>query len=81
MSTRRANYEEVFTMAMTKDEYLQKFTREKEVRDVFGVLPVEAGNKVVEVLKEKDLTYEEAYAALQYAYNKLKFESNFLKVN
>ncbi|MFK5706018.1 hypothetical protein ACI3E1_06170 [Ligilactobacillus sp. LYQ139] len=68
-------------MAMTKDEYLQKFTREKEVRNVFGGLSVEAGNKVVEVLKKEDLTYEEAYAALQYAYNKLKFESNFLKVN
>lgn len=81
MSTRRANYEEVFTMTMTKDEYLKKFVREKEVRDVFGGLSVDAGNKVVEVLKKEDLTYEEAYAALQYAYNKLKFESNFLKVN
>lgn len=68
-------------MTMTKDEYLQKFVREKEVIDVFGVLPVEVGNKVVEVLKKEDLTYEQAYAALQYAYNKLKFESNFLKVN
>ncbi len=68
-------------MAMTKDEYLQKFVREKEVRDVFGVQPVEAGNKVVEVLKKEDLTYEQAYAALQFAYNKLKFESNFLKLS
>ena len=68
-------------MTMTKDEYLKKFVREKEVRDVFGGLSVDAGNKVVEVLKKEDLTYEEAYAALQYAYNKLKFESNFLKVN
>lgn len=68
-------------MAMTKDEYLQKFVREKEVRDVFGVQPVEAGNKVVEALKKEDLTYEQAYAALQFAYNKLKFESNFLKLS
>lgn len=68
-------------MTMTKDEYLQKFVREKEVRDVFGVMPVEVGNKVVAALKKEDLTYEQAYAALQYAYNKLKFESNFLKVN
>lgn len=68
-------------MAMTKDEYLQKFVREKEVRDVFGIQPVEAGNKVVEVLKKEDLTYEQAYAALQFAYNKLKFESNFLKLS
>ncbi|MFK5706272.1 hypothetical protein ACI3E1_07525 [Ligilactobacillus sp. LYQ139] len=68
-------------MAMTKDEYLQKFVREKEVRDVFGVQPVEAGNKVVEVLKKEDLTYEQAYAALQFAYNKLKFESNFLRLS
>lgn len=66
---------------MTKDEYLQKFVREKEVRDVFGIQPVEAGNKVVEVLKKEDLTYEQAYAALQFAYNKLKFESNFLKLS
>lgn len=68
-------------MAMTKDEYLKKFVREKEVRDVFGIQPVEAGNKVVEVLKKEDLTYEQAYAALQFAYNKLKFESNFLKLS
>lgn len=81
MSTQCANCEGGFTMTMTKDEYLQKFVREKEVRDVFGVMPVEVGNKVVAALKKEDLTYEQAYAALQYAYNKLKFESNFLKVN
>ena len=64
-----------------KQNYLKKFERENPVSDLFSKEVKKAGNKVVETLKKEDLTYDEAYASLQYAYNKLKFESNFLKLN
>lgn len=63
-----------------KQNYLKKFERENSVSDLFSKKAEKAGNKVVETLKKEDLTYDEAYASLQYAYNKLKFESNFLKL-
>lgn len=65
---------------MTKDEYLKKFTRQNEVSDLFGKEIVGIGNKIIQLMKKEDITYEQAYASLQYAYNKLKFESNFLKI-
>ena len=34
--------------------------------------------EVISIMRKKGLTYEEAYAVLQYSYNKLKFESNFI---
>lgn len=40
----------------------------------------EIAEKVVDILKEEELTYEQAYATLQQAYNQLKYESNFLKI-
>lgn len=40
-----------------------------------------SGQKVIEILKKEGLTYEDAYASLQYAYDKIKYESNFLKLN
>lgn len=65
---------------MTKDEYLQKFARQNEVSDLFGKEIVGIGNKIIQLMKKEDITYEQAYASLQYAYNKIKFESNFLKI-
>ncbi|WP_318531390.1 hypothetical protein [Limosilactobacillus reuteri] len=65
---------------MTKDEYLKKFARQNEVSDLFGKEIVGIGNKIIQLMKKEDITYEQAYASLQYAYNKLKFESNFLKI-
>lgn len=38
------------------------------------------GKKIVELLKKEGITYDEAYASLQYAYNLIKYESNFLKL-
>ena len=35
---------------------------------------------IVELLKGRELTYEQAYATLRQAYNQLKYESNFLKI-
>lgn len=38
------------------------------------------GSEILKVIKKEDLTYEEAYASLQYAYDALRYESNFVKV-
>lgn len=63
-----------------KENYLSKFKRENNL-DELGFKGVEeVGEKVVLVLKKEDLTYDEAYASLQYAYNKIKYESNYLKL-
>lgn len=63
-----------------KQNYLKKFERENPVENLFSEKAEQAGNEVVTTLKKEGLTYDEAYASLQYAYNKLKFESNFLKL-
>lgn len=63
-----------------KSNYLESFKRANPVKDLFDKKAEQAGNEVVKVLKKEDLTYDQAYASLQYAYNKLKFESNFLKL-
>ncbi len=65
-----------------KQMYLKNF---KESNDLvaleFGETTEKVGKKVVNLLKKEDLTYEDAYASLQYAYNLIKLESNFLKLN
>lgn len=63
-----------------REYYLDKFKRENPVSDLFGSKSAEVGTKLVEVMKKEDLTYDEAYASLQYAYNLIKYESNFLKL-
>lgn len=69
------------TQETARDHYLQKFRRENQL-DHFGDASQikQAGDEVVDLLKEKDLTHDEAYASLQYAYNLIKYESNFLKL-
>lgn len=65
---------------MTKEEYLRDFQRANPVMDSFGEGSKHLGNEIVSLMKKEGITYEQAYASLQYAYNKLKFESNFLKL-
>jgi hypothetical protein len=36
--------------------------------------------KLVNLIKKEGMTYEEAYASLQDAYNQLKYESNFVQI-
>lgn len=61
--------------------YLKQFKHENDkVSDLFGSDIDKVGTKIVDLLKEKDLTHEQAYASLQYAYNLIKYESNFLKL-
>ncbi|WP_270635258.1 hypothetical protein [Limosilactobacillus mucosae] len=64
----------------TRAHYLKQFKRQNPVSDVFGEIAKSTGNKIVELMKKEDLTYDEAYGSLQYAYNKIKYESNFLKL-
>lgn len=64
----------------SRQHYLNKFQRENPVSDLFGDKSANVGTKLVEVMKKEDLTYDEAYASLQYAYNLIKYESNFLKL-
>ena len=65
----------------TRQHYLENFKRENDkVSDLFGSDIDKVGTKIVDLLKEKDLTHEQAYASLQYAYNLIKYESNFLKL-
>lgn len=64
-----------------KSLYLKEFERENELKSLGWEKAERVGRDLVSNLKEKELTYEEAYASLQFAYNLLKFESNFLKLD
>lgn len=48
--------------------------------DLFSKKSEDVGKQLVQLIKKEGITYDEAYASLQYAYNKLKFESNFVKI-
>lgn len=36
--------------------------------------------QIIDIIKEQELTYDQAYATLEQVYNHLKYESNFVKV-
>ncbi|MGU3441184.1 hypothetical protein ACLBXI_14320 [Bacillus cereus] len=38
------------------------------------------GEGIVNQLKKEEITYDEAYASLDYAYQLLKYHSNFVKL-
>lgn len=68
----------------TREYYLKKFRAENDLTGIFPKASKEikkTGKQIVEIIKKEDLTYEEAYASLQYAYNLLKYRSNFVKVS
>lgn len=65
---------------MDKNEYLKKFKRENPVMDLFSAKSEEVGKQLVRLIKKEGITYDEAYASLQYAYNRLRFESNFVEI-
>ncbi|MFD1410595.1 hypothetical protein [Lapidilactobacillus gannanensis] len=66
-----------------KSEYLRKYKRENLPGDLFGDQVVSVGKKIVNLMKQEKegITYDQAYASLQYAYDLLKYESNFVKLN
>ena len=62
-----------------KELYLQEFKKENDpAENCFDVDVKNISKEVISIMRKKGLTYEEAYAVLQYSYNKLKFESNFI---
>ncbi|MGM0122103.1 hypothetical protein IGK56_002294 [Enterococcus sp. AZ152] len=64
-----------------RKNYLKEFKRENHPAGAFfGNMVDCVGTEIVNLLKEKDLTYDQAYASLQYAYNLIKYQSNFLKL-
>jgi hypothetical protein len=64
-----------------KSAYLKKFDRENDLSELGWGESKRYGEEIVELLQEKEgLTYEEAYASLQYAYNLLKYKSNFVEL-
>ena len=65
-----------------RDRYLKDFKRDNLPLDLFGKPKMdEVGLKILDLLKKEDLTHEQAYASLQYVYNLIKYESNFLKLS
>jgi hypothetical protein len=64
-----------------RERYLTKFKRKNDVEQFgFSVESATAGQDVINELKKRDLTYDDAYASLQWAYNKLQYESNFINI-
>ena len=62
-----------------KNFYLQEFKRENDPAEkCFDVDIKNISEEVISIMRKKGMTCEEAYAVLQYSYNKLKFESNFI---
>ena len=67
---------------IARNNYLEHFKRENMPLDFFGNPELnETGAKILDLLKKEDLTNDQAYATLQYVYNLIKYESNFLKLS
>ncbi|MCH3989849.1 MAG: hypothetical protein LKF01_00305 [Lactobacillus sp.] len=66
----------------TRKEYLINFAEQNDLSKIYQNHETiqKTGEKIIEALQKEGLTYTEAYASLQYAYNKLKFESNFVTI-
>ncbi|WP_221642006.1 hypothetical protein [Listeria booriae] len=69
-------------MESKREAYLTRFKRNQmECEEAFGKTPVNVGTKLVKLMENEDLTFDEAYASLQFAYEKIKYKSNFLKMD
>lgn len=64
----------------TRQSYLSVFKANNSVDELFNMDIKRIGTKLVSIMKKEDLTHEQAYASLQYAYNLIRYESNFLKL-
>ncbi|KRL88598.1 hypothetical protein FC50_GL002357 [Lacticaseibacillus pantheris DSM 15945 = JCM 12539 = NBRC 106106] len=67
-----------------REHYLQSFKRNNqpnELYELFSADVAECGKQIVELLKKEDLTHDQAYASLQYAYNIIQYQANFLKLS
>ncbi|MDB1956570.1 hypothetical protein PMY38_16815 [Clostridium tertium] len=61
--------------------FLRKFEKtvypNEEYSEKLGPQIIENGDKIIEFLKEKELTYVDSYVTLEYVYRKLKFMSEY----
>lgn len=69
----------------TRQDYLKMFKEINNIKAFYGNDNDDehiknVGSNLLKCIKKEDLTYTEAYACLQYCYNKLQFESNFVKI-
>ncbi|HDT6575771.1 hypothetical protein [Bacillus sp. Fil] len=60
--------------------YAKKFERDVVNREEFTEEIQRIGEGIVNQLKKEEITYDEAYASLDYAYQLLKYQSNFVKL-
>ncbi|GAX04587.1 hypothetical protein IWT140_02229 [Secundilactobacillus pentosiphilus] len=65
---------------MDRKFYLQQFQRDNKPVESLSKKAPSIGTEIVDLMKKEDLTHDEAYASLQYAYNLIRYESNFLKL-
>lgn len=65
---------------LARQDYLKNFPKPKSSEALFGIKPHPASIEIVNLIKKEGMTYEEAYASLQDAYNQLKYESNFVQI-
>lgn len=71
MKEQKPNKEQVFQIYKLKKRAFDEFYS-KEHQDL--------ANEILQTIKEKEPTYEEAYAVLNLVYAKLQYESNFVHV-
>ncbi|WP_407855600.1 hypothetical protein [Enterococcus hailinensis] len=69
------------TIDEKKNAYLKQFNRENNLSELGWDESKRYGEEIVQLLQGKEgLTYEQPYASLQYAYNLLKYNSNFVEL-
>lgn len=71
---------EVKEKETAREVYLRRFKRQTAPVDDFFPESKDFGAKIVEMMKKEDLTYDQAFLSLQYAYDLLQYRSNFLNV-
>lgn len=74
-----------YDLGNEKSRVLRKFELDRlRINELFFDEMTEAGfvlvEKIVNLIKKQELTYEQAYATLEQVYNQLKYESNFTKI-
>lgn len=61
--------------------YLRRFEKviypDEQCNERLGPQIIENGDRIIEFLKEKELTYVDSYVTLEYVYRKLKFMSEY----
>ncbi|MES5414710.1 hypothetical protein ABVF54_09950 [Enterococcus mundtii] len=58
------------------------YSESADLINIYGQRAPVLANKLIEIIKQEEgLTYAEANASLQVVHERLKFESNFVKLN